>query len=53
MKKEYMPYYISRAILSSIFAVIIMGLNWKAALLAVVFFVFLYFTCTADGIGSI
>jgi len=43
MKKEYMTYYISRVILSSIFAIFIMGFNWKATLLAVVFFGFFVF----------
>ena len=38
MKKEFLPYYISRAILSAAFAVLVMGLTWKAGLLAGIFF---------------
>lgn len=38
MKKEFFPYYISRAILSIVFAVLVMGLNWKAVILAFLFF---------------
>ncbi|MEN8173924.1 MAG: hypothetical protein ABFS03_13720 [Chloroflexota bacterium] len=43
MKKEYMPYYISRLILSAIFAVLVMGLNglnWMVLLLTIIFFGF-------------
>lgn len=36
MKKEYLPYYISRAILSSAFGLLVFGLNWKALLFAAV-----------------
>jgi hypothetical protein len=38
MKKEFFPYYISRALLSIVFSIVIMGLSWKAVLLAIVFF---------------
>jgi hypothetical protein len=38
MKKEFIPFYISRAILSSIFSVLAMGLTWNAILLAITFF---------------
>lgn len=38
MKKEFLPFYISRAILSSVFAILAVGVNWMAILLAVVFF---------------
>jgi len=40
MKKEFMPYYISRVILSAIFAILVMGFNWKALLLGAGFFGF-------------
>ena len=30
MKKEFIPYYLSRAALSAVFAILVMGLNWKA-----------------------
>jgi len=38
MKKEFMPYYISRAVLSFSFALLVMGITWKAVLLAIIFF---------------
>jgi hypothetical protein len=38
MKKEFFPYYISRALLSIVFSIGVMGLSWKAALLALLFF---------------
>lgn len=38
MKKEFLPYYISRAILSAAFSILIVGFSWKAALLTVVSF---------------
>lgn len=38
MKKELLPYYLSRAVLSGLFAVLIMGLTWKAAPLAAILF---------------
>lgn len=38
MKKDFYPYYISRAILSCVFALLVMGLNWMAILLATVLF---------------
>jgi hypothetical protein len=38
MKKEFLPYYISRALLSIFFSILVMGLSWKAVLLAILFF---------------
>ena len=38
MKKEFFPYYISRALLSIVFSIVIMGLSWKAVILAIGFF---------------
>jgi hypothetical protein len=38
MKKEFIPYYISRALLSIIFSILVAGLSWKAVLLAILFF---------------
>jgi hypothetical protein len=38
MKKEFIPFYISRAILSSIFSVLVMGFTWNAIPLAITFF---------------
>lgn len=38
MKKEFLPYYISRGILSAAFAALIAGLSWKAAFLAAALF---------------
>lgn len=38
MKREFLPYYISRLILSSIFSVLMLGFNWKALILTLVFF---------------
>lgn len=38
MKKEFIPYYISRALLSIVFSILVLGLSWKAILLALVFF---------------
>ena len=38
MKKEFFPYYISRALLSIVFSIVVMGLSWKAIVLALVFF---------------
>ena len=40
MKREFIPYYISRMILSLGFAVLIMGLSWQAVIAAVVLFGF-------------
>ena len=40
MKKEYIPYYISRALLSAVFGILIMGFTWKALALTAVFFSF-------------
>ena len=38
MKKEFLPYYISRAVLSAVFALLVMGFNRKAVLFAGVLF---------------
>lgn len=38
MKKEFLPYYISRAILSIVFSILVAGLSWKAVLLTILFF---------------
>ena len=44
MKKEFMPYYISRALLSFIFSVLVMGFNWIALVFATVLFgLFLFY----------
>ena len=40
MKKEYLPYYLSRALLSALFAVLIAGFTWKTIIIAVLFFGF-------------
>lgn len=40
MKKQYLPYYISRALLSAIFAIIVVGFDWKALLITAVIFGF-------------
>ncbi len=38
MKREFLPYYISRLVLSSIFSVLVLGFNWEALILTLVFF---------------
>lgn len=38
MRRELLPYYLSRAALSVVFAILVIGLTWKAALLAIVLF---------------
>jgi hypothetical protein len=38
MKKEYILYYVSRCVLSVVFAVAIFGISWKALLAAIGFF---------------
>ncbi len=38
MRKEFIPFYLSRAALSAIFAVLVLGLSWKAILLAIALF---------------
>ncbi len=46
MKKEYLPYYISRILFSAIFSVLIFGLTWTAGgfaiLLISLFFLYLH-----------
>ena len=34
MKKEFLPYYISRALLSAVFSMLLFGFTWKALLFA-------------------
>jgi hypothetical protein len=38
MKKEYLPYYISRFVLSVVFSILVWHFSWMAALMTVVFF---------------
>jgi len=38
MKKQFLPYYISRALLSIVLSLLVAGLTWKAAILAVILF---------------
>jgi hypothetical protein len=38
MRKEFMPYYVSRAVLSAAFAILVAGISWWAAILAVLVF---------------
>ena len=38
MKKEFIPYYLSRAALSAIFAILVMDFTWKAVLFAIFLF---------------
>ncbi|MBI5962230.1 MAG: hypothetical protein HY863_02045 [Chloroflexi bacterium] len=38
MKKEFLPYYISRLILSIVFPILVWGFTWIASLMAIVFF---------------
>ena len=38
MKKEFLPYYISRFILSTVFSILVWGFTWTAALMTIVFF---------------
>ncbi len=38
MRREFIPFYLSRAVLSAIFAVLVLGLSWKAILLAIALF---------------
>ena len=38
MKKDFLPFYISRAVLSVVFSVLISGISWMAVLLAAMFF---------------
>ena len=36
MKREYLPYYLSRAAFSTLFAGLVFGITWKAALFALI-----------------
>lgn len=38
MRKEFIPFYLSRAVLSALVAIHIMGLTWKAAIFAIILF---------------
>jgi hypothetical protein len=38
MRKEFIPFYISRAVLSVVFSLVVFGVSWKAMLSAIVFF---------------
>lgn len=38
MKKEYIPYYVSRAMLGVVFSILVMGFTWKALLWSIIFF---------------
>ena len=40
MKKQFLPYYISRALLSIAFAMLVAGITWKMIALAIVLFGF-------------
>ena len=40
MKKEFLPFYISRAVLGAAFAVLVAGISWTALLLGAAFFGF-------------
>ena len=40
MIKQYLPYYISRALLSAVFALLVVGFNWKAIPIMIVLFGF-------------
>ncbi len=39
MKRQFVPYYVSRAVLSAAFSVLVFGLNFKALLLGGVLFI--------------
>ena len=40
MKRQFIPYYLSRAALSLVLGVVVLGFSWKAAALAACFFGF-------------
>ena len=40
MKRQFIPYYLSRAVLSLVLAAAVLGFTWKAAALAACFFAF-------------
>jgi hypothetical protein len=37
MKRQYLPYYISRGMLSILFAILVFGLSWKAMIFTILF----------------
>ncbi len=44
MKKEYLPYYISRLVISAVFALLVFGFDWKALVFtAAIFCLFLLY----------
>jgi len=40
MRQDYLPYYLSRAVLSAIIAILVVGFTWRAALVFAVIFGF-------------
>jgi hypothetical protein len=40
MKRQFLPYYLSRAVLSLVLAAVVLGFTWKVAALAACFFAF-------------
>jgi len=38
MKRQFLPYYVSRALLSSVFSILVFGFTWKALILAAFIF---------------
>jgi hypothetical protein len=38
MNRQFIPYYVSRAVLSLAFSLLVLGFTWKAALLAAIVF---------------
>jgi sterol desaturase/sphingolipid hydroxylase (fatty acid hydroxylase superfamily) len=40
MKRQFIPFYVSRAVLGPVLAVAVLGFTWKAAALAACFFAF-------------
>ena len=38
MKKEFAPFYVSRAVLSAAFAILVMGFHWTAMLFTLILF---------------
>jgi len=40
MKRQFVPYYVSRAVLSLVLACVVLGFTWQAAALAACFFAF-------------
>lgn len=38
MKRPFLPYYVSRALLSAVFSILVFGITWKALVLGLVLF---------------